>query len=163
MEGVRIPILLFLIPLALSLITIPLTYKFLTPRVTGGQVALKQGTLLQYAGFGAAMTLSFVILFVVAAVITAVVFGPLLKDPSENSPLTVWIAIYNIVRFFLAQLIFFGLTVFFGKFMKNRITVESTFAAWKAAWIPAGLFVLIGVVVGYFLFAGSMDMSIPIR
>ncbi len=133
---------LTLIPFLVSTLTVPIVYKFLTPKLSDGKVVLKQGSILRYALFGVCMSLAFNILFLLVYIGAAMAVAPLVRDivnPASEQTMDIAVAV---IRGVLAQCVFFVLTLLAGKFCKKTLLVDGLFSAWKAAWAPAFVVVL---------------------
>lgn len=142
---------LIVIPFLVCCLTIPLVYKFLTPRFSGGEVVLKRGNFLQCVLFGLAMTAAFVPLFAASAVGTAMLITPFVSSYVNNASETEVIFVSAGFRLLIAQLVFFVLTLVAGRILKRLVTVNGKVAAWRAAWAPALVFVSATIVVNYVL------------
>ncbi len=124
------------LPFPIALLTVALVYRFLTPLLTGGKVALKPGIKRKYMLFSLAVSAAYAILFAVVSVGLAIALTPLLRDYDvDNDAKWYWIGFF--FRLVVSQFIFFALTILAGRFWKGAITVEGKFNAWKAAWAPA--------------------------
>lgn len=142
---------LIVIPFLVCCLTIPLVYKFLTPLFSGGKVVLKQIDFLQCMLFGLAMTIAFVPAFAAIAIGTAMLITPFVSSFVNSASETAVIFISGAFRLLLAQLVFFVLTLLAGRILKKLVTVDGKFAAWRAAWAPALVFVTATIVLNYAL------------
>lgn len=134
---------LTIFPFVSCLLTIALIYKFVTPRVTGGNVALKNGSSLRYAVFSLVFALVFTFLYYEAAVRLALALTPYVRDFVNSADAVTEALISCTFRGIILQMVLFALTLLAGKFCKNTITVNGWFNAWKAAWIPAVVIILL--------------------
>lgn len=143
---------LIVIPFLVCCLTIPLVYKFLTPRFSGGKVVLNRVNFLQCFLFGLAMTVAFVPLFAASAIGTAMLITPFVSSYVNNASETEMIFVSGGFRLLIAQLVFFVLTLVAGRILKKLVTVNGKVAAWTAAWAPALVFVTATIVLNYALF-----------
>ncbi len=126
-----------LIPFVVSFLTVPFVYKYLTPKLTGGKVALKPGSWLRFALFGLCMSIVFCLVFLSLYVGVALAMTPFVKDLVNPASDVTMDLVRGCIRALLAQSVFFVLTLIVGRFCKKTLLVEGTFNAWKASWAPA--------------------------
>lgn len=137
---------LTVIPLVVSFLTVPLVYKYLTPMLTGGKVVLKQGSFWRYVIFGLCMAIAFDVLFIVLAVGGALSITPLVSGFVNSASEGTSMLVSGVFRGIIAQIVFFILTLLAGKFCTKTLRVEGKFNAWKAAWAPALVCILLMVL-----------------
>lgn len=134
---------LTIFPFVSCLLTIALIYKFVTPRITGGNVGLKSGSVLRYAVFSFLFALVFTFLYFEAGIGLALALTPYVKEFVNSADAMTEALISCTFRGIIFQMIVFAMTLLAGKFCKNTITVNGWFNAWKAAWIPAVAIILL--------------------
>ncbi len=108
---------LTVIPLVVCFLTVPLVYKYLTPILTGGKVALKQGSFWRYVIFGLCMAVAFDALFIVLAVGGAIAITPFVSGFINSASETTSVLVSGAFRGLIAQTVFFILTVLAGKIL----------------------------------------------
>ena len=138
-------------PFASCLLTIALVYRYLTPLLSGGNVVLHGGGLPARAVFSFVYALVFTILYFVLGIGLALAITPHVREfVNSAEPLTEML-ISGGFRLVIFQIIFFVLTAFCGKFCHGILKVNGKFNAWKAAWAPAVVVVILVVFMSFLL------------
>lgn len=137
---------LTIIPFLSCILTFAVVYKFLTPRLTDGNVVFKEVSVQSFAISSFTYSLLFTILscpisFGVASAIT-----PFVKDFVNNADYSVYMAMSAVLKCVIFQAIFFAMSLVAGKYCSNVITVNGKLNAWKAAWVHAFIVSVLVVV-----------------
>jgi hypothetical protein len=142
---------LTIFPFVSCLLTIALVYKYLTPLLSGGNVALKKVSVLHCAIFSFVYALAFTVLYFVAGFAIATAITPFVKDFVNSAEPLMESLISVVFRGIVFQSVFFALTLFAGKFCKSIISVNGVFNAWRAAWAPAVIVIALVVAMSELL------------
>lgn len=119
---------------------LPFVYVFVVPKFTGNKVLVKIKGILPLALFGILLACSFVPTFLLLVLVTGEFFlGNLYELFLKGIAIPTGVAVLLHVVFFLwlAQLAFFLVTYVTSLLRPTLVFVESAWAAWEAALIPA--------------------------
>lgn len=137
---------LTIIPFLSCILTVALVYKYLTPRLTDGNVVFKEDSLQSFTVFSFLYSLVFTMLSCPISIGIALAITPLVRDFVNNAEYGVYTAVSAVLKCLIFQSIFFVMSLCAGKYWKDTFIVNGKLNAWKAAWAPA-LVVIILVVV----------------
>ena len=139
-----------LLPFPSALFTIALVYRFLTPLLSGGKVALRPGSVRRYLLFSLGASVVFAVLYCMTAMGAALLLLPFLRDYDVNNDVK-WYWIGFVFRVVVCQCLFFAFNLLAGKFFKHAVMVEGRLNAWKAAWAPAIVIVSTIALLSYLI------------
>lgn len=134
-------------------------YKFVSPRLSDGKVALLQSSKLKYAGFIAAFSISFLVLYAVLTVGVAFGIAHYVESYVNVMPANTMFFVSGAFRLLMAEIVFFLLTVIYGRLFKSVLKVESLLGAWLTSWVLGFVavasamvaeFILMNYVSGYY-------------
>lgn len=86
---------------------------------------------------------------------------PLVMSFVNNASEGTMVYISGGFRLLVAQLVFFVLTLVHKKLFKDVLKVDSVFGAWRAAWAPAILVVVLALIVHPFTSQVAIELPTP--
>lgn len=143
---------LLIIPFLITIVFVPLIFKYVAPVFSAGKVRLEKTSLAQYALLGVTVPLLAFGFFIVVIIAVSLSLSQYLNDFDAQHPEQMQYVTF-VFRFVLLQIGFFLSTLFAGKFLSKSLRVESKLAALRASVALTVLAALFGIVVNLYVSA----------